>query len=163
MSQYGPMLGILFTILFIFSSFHSTMNVNLKGVFNVTQILIANINDGGSIVNVSSLAALASISEIRASIYIASKAGLDGLTRALALEYGQRKIRVNSVNPTVVLTEKSVNYWNSARGDSLKSKIPLNRFAEVREAIDPIIFLLSNQSSFITGHSLPIEGGYLAC
>lgn len=139
------------------------MNVNLKGVFNVTQILIPNIKDGGSIVNVSSLAGLASISEIRASIYIASKAGLDGLTRALALEYGQRKIRVNSVNPTVVLTENSANYWSGARADSLKCKIPLNRFAEVREVIDPIIFLLSNQSSFINGHSLPIEGGYLAC
>lgn len=139
------------------------MNVNLKGVFNVTQILIPNINDGGSIVNVSSLASLAAISDIRASIYIASKAGLDGLTRALALEYGKRQIRVNSVNPTVVLTANTVKHWTGARGDSLKSKIPLNRFAEVREVVEPIIFLLSEKSSFINGQSIPIEGGYLAC
>lgn len=139
------------------------MNVNIKGVFNVTQILIPNINDGGSIVNVSSLASLSAIAEIRASIYIASKAGLDGLTRALALEYGKCKIRVNSVNPTVVLTKNSAHHWTGTRGDSLKSRIPLDRFAEVREVVDPIIFLLSEQSTFINGHSLPIEGGYSAC
>lgn len=70
--------------LFFFLS-RRTINVNLKGVFNVTQILIANINDGGSIVNVSSLAALSAFGDH--SVYSASKAGLDGLTRALALEY----------------------------------------------------------------------------
>lgn len=140
------------------------MNVNLKGVFNVTQILISSINDGGSIVNVSSLAGLAAISEIRASVYIASKAGLDGLTRALALEYGKRNIRVNSVNPTVVLTENCAPHWiGTQRGDSLKTKIPLNRFAKVQEVVDSIIFLLSDLSSFINGHLLPIEGGYMAC
>lgn len=139
------------------------MNVNLKGVFNVTQILISSINASGSIVNVSSLAGLAAIAEIRASVYIASKAGLDGLTRALALEYGKRNIRFNSVNPTVVLTENSAHHWTGARGDSLKTKIPLTRFAEVHEVVDSIVFLLSDQSSFINGHSLPIEGGYMAC
>lgn len=154
---------LLFYQFLFFLAFHSTMNVNLKGVFNVTQILISNIKDGGSIVNVSSLASLSAIAEIRASIYIASKAGLDGFTRALALEYGKRKIRVNGVNPTVVLTKTCAKYWSGAGGDSLKGKIPLNRFAEVREVIEPIIFLLSEQSSFINGHSLPIEGGYSAC
>lgn len=149
--------------LFSLFPFHSTMNVNLKGVFNVTQIVIPNINDGGSIVNVSSLAGLSAIAEIRASIYTASKACLDGLTRALALEYGKRNIRVNSVNPTVVLTKNSLHHWSGARGDSLKRRIPLNRFAEVREVVEPIIFLLSEQSSFINGQCIPIEGGYMAC
>lgn len=141
--------------------FNSTVNVNLKGVFNVTQILIPNINDGGSIVNVSSLAGLSAFADH--SVYSITKAGLDGLTRALALEYGKRRIRVNSVNPTVVWTKMSIKHWSGARGDELKSKIPLNRFAEVREVVDPIIFLLSEQSSFINGHSVPIEGGYSAC
>lgn len=142
-------------------SFHSTINVNLKGVFNVTQILIPNINDGGSIVNVSSLAGLSAFDNH--SAYSASKAGLDGLTRALALEYGKRKIRVNSVNPTVVWTKMSVNNWSGAKGEELKTKIPLNRFAEIREVVEPIIFFLSEQSSFINGHTLPIEGGFSAC
>lgn len=137
------------------------MNVNLKGVFNVTQILISNINDGGSIVNVSSLAGLSAFDDH--SVYSITKAGLDGLTRALALEYGKRKIRVNSVNPTVVWTKMSEKHWSGTRGDELKTKIPLHRFAEVREVVDPIIFLLSEQSSFINGHSIPIEGGFSAC
>lgn len=136
--------------------------MNLKGVFNVTQTLIPNIIDGGSIVNVSSLAAFSAFGDH--SVYSASKAGLDGLTRALALEYGKRNIRVNSVNPTVVWTKMSVNNWSDpAKAIGLKSKIPLHRFAEVREVVEPIIFLLGEQSSFINGHSVPIEGGFSAC
>lgn len=137
------------------------MNVNLKGIFNVTQILIPKMNDGGSIVNVSSLAGLSAFADH--SVYSITKAGLDGLTRALALEYGKRNIRVNSVNPTVVWTKMSIDHWSGARGDELKGQIPLHRFAEVREVVDPIIFLLSGKSSFINGHSVPIEGGYSAC
>lgn len=111
--------------------------------------------------NVSSLAALSAFANH--SVYSVSKAGLDGLTRALALEYGNRNIRVNSVNPTVVWTRMSVNNWSGAKGERLKSQIPLHRFAELREVVDPIIFLLSEQSSFIDGHTVPIEGGYSAC
>lgn len=111
--------------------------------------------------NVSSLAGLSAFDDH--SIYSITKAGLDGLTRALALEYGKRKIRVNSVNPTVVWTKMSIKFWSGTRGDELKTKIPLHRFAEVREVVDPIIFLLSEQSSFINGHSIPIEGGFSAC
>lgn len=112
--------------------------------------------------NVSSLAALSAFADH--SVYSASKGGLDGLTRALALEYGKRNIRVNSVNPTVVWTKMSVNNWSDpAKANGLKSKIPLHRFAEVREVVEPIIFLLSEKSSFINGHSIPIEGGFSAC
>lgn len=75
----------------------------------------------------------------------------------------KRNIRVNSVNPTVVWTKMSVNNWSGSKGEELKKQIPLNRYAEVQEVVDPIIFLLSGQSSFINGHSVPIEGGFSAC
>lgn len=142
--------------------FDDTMNINVKAVFNVTQALLPNFNDGGSIVNLSSLAGLRALANH--SIYSASKAAVDGLTRAFALELGPRNIRVNSVNPTVVLTAMSLPNWSEpTKAEKMKSRIPLNRFAELNEVSDPIIFLLSDKSSFVNGHSLPIEGGCCAC
>lgn len=138
------------------------MNVNVKAVFNVTQALLPNFNDGGSIVNLSSLAGLRAFANH--AIYSASKAAVDGLTRAFALELGPRNIRVNSVNPTVVLTAMSIPIWSEpTKAEKMKSRIPLHRFAELNEVSDPIIFLLSEKSSFINGHSMPIEGGCCAC
>lgn len=142
--------------------FISTINVNVKAVFNVTQALLPNMNDGGSIVNLSSLAGLRALANH--SIYSASKAAVDSLTRSFALELGPRNIRVNSINPTVVLTKMSIPNWSEpTKAEKMKSRIPLHRFAELNEVSDPIIFLLSNKSSFINGHSLPIDGGCCAC
>lgn len=138
------------------------MNVNVKAVFNVTQTLLPNINNGGSIVNLSSLAGLHAFANH--SIYSASKAAVDALTRSFALELGPRNIRVNSINPTVVLTQMSIPNWSEpTKAERMKSRIPLHRFAELKEVADPIIFLLSDKSSFINGHSVPIEGGFCAC
>lgn len=138
------------------------MNINVKAVFNVTQALLPNIKDGGSIVNLSSLAGLRALANH--SLYSASKAALDALTRSFALELGSRNIRVNSVNPTVVLTKMSIRNWSEPlKAEKMKSRIPLHRFAELNEVTDPIIFLLSDKSSFINGLSLPIEGGCCAC
>lgn len=136
--------------------------MNVKAVFNVTQALLPNMSDGSSIVNVSSLASLRSLPNH--SMYSASKAAVDSLTRSFALELGPRNIRVNSVNPTVVLTKMSIPNWSDPeKSEKMKSRIPLHRFAELNEVNDPILFLLSEKSSFINGHSLPIEGGCCAC
>lgn len=98
------------------------------------------------------------------SIYSATKAAVDSLTQSLALELGPRKIRVNSVNPTVVLTAMGLANWSDpAKSGPLLDSIPLHRFAEVSDVVEPILFLLSERSAFVNGHSLPIEGGYLAC
>uniref|UniRef100_A0A182MPH8 Ketoreductase domain-containing protein n=1 Tax=Anopheles culicifacies TaxID=139723 RepID=A0A182MPH8_9DIPT len=138
-----------------------TFNVNVKAAFNVAQILVPKMEPGSSIVNVSSLAGLKAIHGHCA--YSMSKAAIDGLTRNLALELGPRKIRVNSVNPTVILTRMGRENWSDpAKADPLKAKIPLARFGEVNEVVEPIIYLLSERSSFVNGHCLPIEGGFLA-
>lgn len=93
-----------------------------------------------------------------------SKAAVDGLTKALALEFGRRKIRVNSVNPAACMgTEIGKAAWNDkAKAEAMLKRIPLRRFAELNEVIDPILFLLGEQSQFMNGHSLAIEGGFLA-
>lgn len=135
--------------------------MNLKAVFNVCQSIIPQLNQNSSIVNVSSLASTRAFQGH--SLYSASKAGVDLLTKSLALELGAtgKNIRVNSVNPTVILTKMGRENWS----DPIKSKplldhIPMKRFGEVHEVIDPILYLLSDKSSFINGTSMLIEGGY---
>jgi len=81
----------------------------------------------------------------------------------MALELGPHKIRVNSVNPTVVLTSMGKMAWSDpAKAGPMLAKIPLGRFAEVEEVVDAVIFLLSDKSSMINGVALPIDGGFLA-
>lgn len=137
----------------------STVNANVKSVFNVTQILLPQLNECASIVNLSSVAALTAFGGH--SAYSATKAAVDALTRAFALEFADRKIRTNSVNPTVIMTKMSIPNWSeAAKADGLKNRIPLHRFGEVEEVVEPVIFLLSDKSSFINGHAIPIEGGF---
>lgn len=145
-----------------FKNFHfSTFNVNVKSVFNVNQIIGPKMAPGSSIVNVSSLAGISAIQGH--SIYSATKAAVDMLTKSMALEFGPKNIRVNSVNPTVILTKMGRDNWTDpAKADPLLNKIPLHRFGEVEEVVEPIIYLLSNKSSFINGTCLVIDGGFRA-
>nr|CAD7573890.1 unnamed protein product [Timema californicum] len=97
-------------------------------------------------------------------VYCGTKGAVDMLTRTMALELGPHNIRVNSVNPTVVMTAMGKLGWSTAeKADSMLAKIPLGRFAEVHEVVDAIIFLLSDKSSMVSGISLPVDGGFLAC
>lgn len=121
---------------------------------------LLNSNGTASIVNISSAASIGSLHGH--SAYSATKAAVDSLTKSLALELGPRKIRVNSVNPTVILTNMGRQNWSDpAKCEPLLSKIPLHRFGEVYEVVDAIAYLLSDKSSYVNGHCLPIEGGLL--
>jgi NAD(P)-dependent dehydrogenase (short-subunit alcohol dehydrogenase family) len=116
---------------------------------------------GGSIVNVSSQAALVALSGHIS--YAASKAALDSITRVSALELGPHGIRVNSVNPTVVMSEMSAPYWGQEHIEKpFLEAMPLGRWATEDEIAAPIVFLLSDDASMITGVTLPIDGGYTA-
>jgi L-xylulose reductase len=93
--------------------------------------------------------------------YGASKAALDSTTRVSALELGKYNIRVNAVNPTVVMTPMSAWYWGRDDiGEPFLDQMPLGRWATEAEIAAPIVFLLSDAASMITGVSLPIDGGY---
>ena len=95
--------------------------------------------------------------------YNVSKAGLDMVTKQYALELGPHQIRVNSINPTVVLTDMGIEHWSEpTKAARLKSGIPMDRFCEVQEVLDPILFLLSDHSTMINGTMNPIEGGLLS-
>lgn len=141
------------------SDFDCTFNVNIKAVFCVTQAVSDKLKYGSSIVNVSSLASSRAFAGHAA--YGASKAAVDSLTKALALEFGPRKIRVNSINPTVILTQMGIANWSDPRkAGPLINRIPLTRLGEVSDAIDSICYLLGDQSSFVNGHHLLLEGGF---
>lgn len=139
------------------------IDVNLKAPLNLIQLVVGGMKERkfGSIVNVSSVASLVAADGHVA--YAASKAGLDLITKVSAKELGLYNIRVNSVNPTIVWTRMGQEQWGDPEKQAMmKKKIPMGRFVEVREVVDPIIFLLSNDSSMITGTTMPIDGGYSA-
>ncbi|GGC52392.1 short-chain dehydrogenase/reductase [Paraburkholderia caffeinilytica] len=146
------------------ASFDRVMGVNARGAVLVAKHVARGMIDAkraGSIVNVSSQAALVALDDHLS--YSASKAALDAVTRALCIELGPYGIRVNSVNPTVTLTPMAVQAWSDpAKRDPALMAIPLRRFAESAEVAVPIMFLLSDAASMISGVCLPIDGGYTA-
>lgn len=147
------------------SVFDKVIGVNARGALLVTKYAsrsMIRLGRGGSIVNVSSQASLVAL---RGHIsYGSSKAALDNITRVSALELGPYGIRVNSVNPTVVMTEMSAFYWGRPDiGGPFLDQMPLRRWATEDEIAAPIVFLLGDGASMITGVSLPIDGGFTAC
>ncbi|MCW2697223.1 MAG: Dcxr [Modestobacter sp.] len=142
--------------------FDKVISINARGALLVTKYASASmirLGRGGAIVNVSSQASLVALPGHIS--YGSSKAALDNITRVSALELGQYGIRVNSVNPTVVMTPMSAWYWGrpDIEGPFLE-QMPLGRWATEDEIAAPIVFLLSDGASMISGVSLPIDGGY---
>lgn len=142
--------------------FDKVITVNARGALLVTKYTsrsMIRLGNGGAIVNVSSQASLVALNGHIS--YGSSKAALDNITRVSALELGEHNIRVNSVNPTVVMTPMSAWYWGrpDIEGPFL-SAMPLGRWATEAEIAAPIVFLLSDGASMISGVSLPIDGGY---
>ncbi|KAJ8728117.1 hypothetical protein PYW08_016502 [Mythimna loreyi] len=146
------------------ASFDTTMALNVRAILNVSQIVAKKMIDNninGCIVNISSQASKAALKDHTA--YCASKSAVDSLTRVMALELGPHGIRVNTVNPTVVLTDLGRKVWaDPAKAQDMLSKIPMGRFAEVQEIVNTVIFLLSDSASMINGVHLPVDGGFLA-
>ncbi|MFK7878285.1 SDR family oxidoreductase [Roseobacter sp.] len=145
--------------------FDKVISINARGALLVTKYAsqsMIRLKKGGAIVNVSSQASLVALKGHIS--YGSSKAALDNITRVSAMELGQYQIRVNSVNPTVVMTEMSAFYWGRPEiGDTFLSQMPLGRWATEDEIAAPIAFLLSDGASMITGVTLPIDGGFTAC
>jgi NAD(P)-dependent dehydrogenase (short-subunit alcohol dehydrogenase family) len=145
--------------------FDHVISVNARGALLVTKYAsqsMIRLGKGGAIVNVSSQAALVALKGHIS--YGSSKAALDNITRVSALELGRYNIRVNSVNPTVVMTEMSAFYWGRPEiAGPFLDQMPLRRWASEDEIAAPIVFLLGDGASMITGVSLPIDGGFTAC
>ena len=144
--------------------FDKVTSVNARGTLLVTKYAAKGMIKaglGGSIVNVSSQASLVGLAGHVS--YASSKGAVDAMTRVSALELGKHNIRVNAVNPTVVMTPMSEWYWGREDiGGPLIEAMPLGRWATEEDCAAPIIFLLSDASAMISGVCLPIDGGFTA-
>lgn len=137
-----------------------TIAINLTGTFQMCQAVGRHMlaAGGGVILNLASQAATVAIDEHVA--YCASKFGVVGITKVLAAEWGGRGVRVNSISPTVVLTDLGIKAWDNPKGEALKKLIPAGRFAYPAEIGAAAVFLASDAAAMITGADLLVDGGY---
>ena len=139
------------------------VDVQLNGAFYLAQACARRMTEaGGAIVFITSTNAEAAFP--RRAAYCCAKAGVAMLTKVLAIEWAEKRIRVNAVGPAYVATEMTQR--NIAEGNvneaQIKRRIPLGRLAQPADVADAVSFLLSDKASFITGHSLYVDGGWLA-
>jgi NAD(P)-dependent dehydrogenase (short-subunit alcohol dehydrogenase family) len=141
----------------------SIIETNLTGTLRGCQVFGRHMLERGygRIVNIASLASFVGLFEVAA--YTASKAGVAGLTRALAVEWGPRGVNVNAIAPGVFRTALNTNLLDGTeRGKEFKLRTPLRRFGRVEELAGACVFLASEAASFVNGEILAVDGGFLA-
>jgi len=143
--------------------FDLVLDVNVKGTFNCARAAIPHMKKagGGSIVTFSSIGGR-SASPVTGVPYATAKAAILGLTRRLAKEVGEFGIRVNAIAPGLFLTDRLEGMFNDmSKADQAEviDAIPLRRMPKLQECVDPVLFLASEESSFITGTVLDVNGG----
>ena len=138
------------------------MAANLRGVFIAMQYQVRAMlqSGGGSIVNIGSVASLIGVRG--RSVYTATKHGLSGLTKSVALEYGSRHIRANVVAPGPIITEKMMTYMSPEGRAEVTASVAMARMGEAHEVATATAWLCSDASSYVTGVTLPVDGGMVA-
>ncbi len=140
--------------------FHRQFDLNVLGLLLTTQQGVQLMGkDGGSVINISSVAATRA--SANTSVYSATKAAVDAVTKALAKELGPRGIRVNSINPGMVETEgvRAAGLNVGEFREKLEAEAPLHRIGQPEDVAPAAVYLASNDSSWITGETLFISGG----
>lgn len=134
------------------------IDVNLTGTLRLTRLVTRKmiVRSSGSIVNISSIIGRRGYSGL--AVYSATKAGMEGMTRALARELGPRGIRVNAVAPGYLETEMTHGLDDRQRGQIVR-RTPLGRLGRADDVLGAVRFLLSQESAFITGQTLVVDGG----
>ena len=142
------------------NEWNSVIDTNLTSFFYIIKTCLPLMKEGSKIVNVSSIAGR-SKSLVSGVHYTSSKAGLIGLTRQLAQELGPKGININCVCPSQTLTPMLKRSMTDEQLSNLESNIPLRRVAQINEIVKPILFLCSEDASYIHGACLDINGGQL--
>ena len=137
----------------------AVIDTNLTGVFNSCKAAIESLSENGAIVNVSSLSAVTGF--FGQANYATAKAGVMTFTKVLSKELARKNIRVNAIAPGVVDTEMGKSIPEENR-KAMMTQIPLARFAEPSEISDVILFLCSDLSSYVTGQTIHVNGGWWA-
>ena len=144
------------------ANWRKTLDVNLNGTFNVTLAWLAAIKETkGSIINIASIAAYAGQG---ASLgYAPSKGAIKMFTQSLAQELAPSGVRVNALAPGVIETPMTeATRQNPARLQAFMTRIPMGRLGQTEDLVGPVIFLASDMSRYVTGITLPVDGGFLA-
>ena len=145
------------------TDWHRCLDVNLTGVYLCAKAAIPamRMNGGGSIINLSSIYGLVG-ADVRAA-YVASKGGVTNLTRGMALDYAEENIRVNCICPGFVETPLVAGVVKTPQEyRNLADRHPMRRLAQPEEIAYGALYLASDESAFVTGIALPIDGGYTA-
>ena len=136
--------------------YDATLAANATNAFDLLGALEPRLAEGGSVVLVSSLAFMSGAADHPA--YSMSKGAIVGLTRSLSKKWGAKGVRVNALAPGIIDTAMPADII-AARDDLLKARTPLGRFGTADEVAGPIEFLVSDDSSFITGQTIAVDGG----
>jgi 3-oxoacyl-[acyl-carrier protein] reductase len=140
--------------------FHKQFDLNVLGLLLTTQEAVKHFgSDGGSVINISSI--VSTLSPPNGSVYSATKAAVDAITRSLAKELGPKHIRVNAINPGMVETEgaHAAGIATSDMRKQIEAQTPLGRIGQPQDIAGAAVFLASSDSSWITGETFVISGG----
>ncbi len=145
------------------SDWEKVININLKGMFLLAKKVIPKMisNGGGSIINIASILGMVAIPE--APAYNVSKGGVIMFTKSIAVEYGRHNIRANSICPGLVKTPMTQDLLDDTKASSaLLGLYPMGRFGNPEDIANGCLYLASDESSWVTGTTLTIDGGYTA-
>jgi NAD(P)-dependent dehydrogenase (short-subunit alcohol dehydrogenase family) len=144
--------------------YDAVTDLNVRGAYFLTRAVakgLAEAGRPGSLINISSQ--MAHVGGIDRAVYCATKHAVEGFTKAMAIEWGPKGIRVNTICPTFILTPLSrVTFDNPERAAWIKEKIKLGRPGEVEDIMGAVIFLASDAAALVTGTSLLVDGGWTA-
>ena len=144
--------------------FDAVMNVNLRGAYFLTQAVAKGLiaaGKTGSLINISSQ--MGHVGGLDRAVYCASKFAVEGFTKAMALEFGAHKIRINTICPTFVLTDLTrPTFEDPEKRAWVLDKIKLGRPSDVEDLMGAVVYLASEASSMMTGTSMLIDGGWTA-
>ena len=144
--------------------FDAVLDINVRGAFFLTQAVAARLADAGkpgSLINISSQ--MGHVGGLERAVYSASKHALEGMTKSMAIEWGPKGIRINTLCPTFIRTPLTKPTFDNPELVSwLTSKIKMGRVGEVEDIMGAVVFLASDASSMVTGSALLVDGGWTA-